>query len=115
MNSVFLIFPYQYKGKWVFDDAKVGLHREPFIGGADTLISRLSANIPGADKGFCLLFSASPFPDFQAKLEWRREDFGGNVYYCPQFEMEGWLCPALYRYFDETPKEIYAKAEAESS
>lgn len=25
--------------------------------------------------------------------------------------MEGWLCPALFKYFDETPKETYVKAE----
>jgi hypothetical protein len=26
--------------------------------------------------------------------------------------MEGWLCPALFKYFEVAPKEIYAKAEA---
>jgi hypothetical protein len=26
--------------------------------------------------------------------------------------MEGWLCPALFRYFDEAPAELYVKAEA---
>jgi hypothetical protein len=25
---------------------------------------------------------------------------------------EGWLCPALFRYFDEAPPEIYVEAEA---
>jgi hypothetical protein len=28
--------------------------------------------------------------------------------------MEGWLCPALFRYFDEAPEEIYVKAEAKA-
>ena len=27
-------------------------------------------------------------------------------------QAEGWLCPALFRYFDEAPEEIYVKAEA---
>ena len=26
-------------------------------------------------------------------------------------QMEGWLCPALFKYFDTAPKEIYVKAE----
>jgi hypothetical protein len=25
--------------------------------------------------------------------------------------MEGWLCPALFKYFPEAPKKLYAKAE----
>ncbi len=38
MNSIMLINPYQYDGTWVFDDACVGLQREPFVSGADILI-----------------------------------------------------------------------------
>ena len=48
------------------------------------------------------------------KLEWRREEYGGNRYFLPAFEMEGWLCPALFKYFDKAPKEIYVKAEPRS-
>jgi len=58
------------------------------------------------------LFSATPFPGSQFKLEWRREDSGGNCYYSDQFKMEGWLCPALSRYFPSAPRGIYAKVEA---
>ena len=29
----------------------------------------------------------------------------------PDFNMEGWLCPALFKYFDKAPSEIYVKAE----
>jgi hypothetical protein len=25
--------------------------------------------------------------------------------------MEGWLCPALFKYFESAPKEIFLKAE----
>jgi hypothetical protein len=32
---------------------------------------------------------------------------GGNVYYSGDFDSEGWLCPALLRYFDEAPKKLY--------
>ncbi len=114
MNSIRIIVPYKYEGMWVFDDPAVDLVREPFVSGIDTIIDRLVADIPGAEQGFRLLFSATPFPGHQLKLEWRREESGGNWYHCPQFEMEGWLCPALFKYFDEAPKELYGLAEAKS-
>jgi hypothetical protein len=28
--------------------------------------------------------------------------------------MEGWLCPALFKYFSETPKTLYAQIKARS-
>ena len=111
VNSILVIAPYKWEGLWVFDDPRVGLHREPFVSGADVMMDRLVANLPDAEKGFRLIFSATPFPGFTAKLEWRREEFGGNWYYSPQFGMEGWLCPALFKYFPEAPAEIYVKAE----
>src|SRR5881296_3604887 len=112
MNAIGVIAPYKYEGMWVFDDPAVGLSREPFVAGIDTMIDRLVATIPGAERGFRLLFSATPFPGHTVKLEWRREEYGGNWYYSPQFDMEGWLCPALFKYFPEAPLEIYVKAEA---
>ena len=111
MNSMFVLAPYRYEGTWVFDDPDVGLRREAFVMGIDALIDRLVAHIPGAERGFRLLFSPAPFPGYAAKLEWRREEYGGNWYWCPQFQMEGWLCPALFKYFSEAPRELYARAE----
>jgi hypothetical protein len=114
MNVLFQITPYQYEGTLVFDDSRVGLDREPFVMGADTMMDQLVAGIPYAARGFRLLFSAAPFPGYMAKLERRREECGGNWYYCGQFSMEGWLCPALFKYFPEAPSEIYVKAEPRS-
>jgi len=111
MNALSVLFPYKYEGMWVFDDPDVGLRREPFVLGIDEMINRVVALIPNADKGFKLLFSATPFPGYTVKLEWRREESGGNWYYCPQFGIEGWLCPALFKYFDKAPTELYGKAE----
>jgi hypothetical protein len=68
------------------------------------MIDRLVANIPNAAKAFRLLFSATPFPGYAVKLEWRREEYGGNWYFSPDFKMEGWLYPALFKYFDAAPK-----------
>lgn len=109
-----VIFPYKYEGCWVFDDAAVDLLQEPFVLGIDTMIDRLTMDIPNAAKGFKVMFSASKFPGCTLKLEWRREELGGNWYYSPSYGMEGWLCPALFKYFNKAPKEIYVKAEPKS-
>jgi hypothetical protein len=109
MNSIFAIHPYKHGGLWVFDDASVGLVREPFVSGADEIIEELSASIPGASDGFTLLFSAGPFPGANAEFEWRREEMGGNWYFCPALRREGWLCPALFKYFETAPPRLYAE------
>lgn len=96
---------------WVFDDLAVGLVREPFVSGIDVMMDRLAADIPNAAGGFRLIFSPEPFPGYTVKLEWRRTEYGGNWYYSPQYQMEGWLCPALFKYFKEAPKEICLRAE----
>ena len=114
MNSLFVIAPYRYQGMWVFDDPAVDLVREPFVSGIDTLIDRLTADIPDAENGFRLIFSPAPFPGYTAKLEWRREEYGGNWYYSPNYNLEGWLCPALFKYFRDAPKELFVKAEGKN-
>ncbi len=111
MNSLLVIVPYKYEGMWVFDDAAVGLHHEPFIAGIDTLIDKATASIPDAQHGFRAIFSAAPFPGATFTLQWRREESGGNWYYSPEFNQEGWLCPALFKYLTAAPREIYVKVE----
>ena len=115
MNAISVLFPYRYEGMWVFDDPDVGLRREPFVLGIDEMITRLTAHIPDADRGFRLLFSAAPFPGYTVQLEWRREESGGNWYFCRQLGIEGWLCPALFKYFDRAPAQLYARPEPKSN
>jgi hypothetical protein len=109
MNAINVIAPYRYLGMWVFDDPKVGLVQEPFVGGADVLIARVTADIPDAAAGFLMVFSASAFPGSQHRLEWLAADGGGNRYLAPDLGAEGWLCPALLRYFEEPPREIFVQ------
>ena len=114
MNLINVIQPHRYRGMWVFDDPQVGLSKEPFVGGADTMIDRVTSQVPDAESGFTLLFSGIPFPGHEFRLEWRREESGGNVYYSEQLDAEGWLCPALLRYFAERPLEIYVQIRPKS-
>ena len=111
-NSIFVIKPYKWEGLWVFDDSAVGLVKEPFVGGADTIIDVATSHIPNADRGFLAVFSASPFPGAQIVLEWVGEEMGGNVYRWPEKEMQGWLCPALLRYFSEPPQKLFIQVKA---
>ena len=113
-NTIMVIKPYWHSGTWVFDDDAVGLVREPFVAGVPEMIDRLVRDIPNARAGFRLLFSATPFPGCQAAFTRVREDLGGTWYrseVAGDPPMEGWLCPALFKYFDEAPPTIYAKAE----
>jgi hypothetical protein len=111
-NSLYVLRPYKHQGTWVFDDEAVGLVCEPFVLGIDEMIERLVAVIPNAEAGFRLIFSPRAFPGHTVKLEWRREEDGGNWYFSPTFGIEGWLCPALIKYFEVAPRELYARAEA---
>lgn len=112
MNSLFVIAPYKYEVIWVFDDPAAGLTKEPFIAGIDTMIDRITADLPNAESGFRAVFSAAPFPGAEHRLEWRRGESGGNWYYSDDYKMEGWLCPALFKYFPTAPREIYVRVEA---
>ena len=112
MNALMILTPYKFGGQWVFDDAHTGLVREPFIAGIDSMIDRLVVDIPFASGGFLLCFSQDEFPGYMIRLDWRREEFGGNWYWCNKYKLEGWLCPALFKYFESTPKTIYVKATA---
>jgi hypothetical protein len=74
--------------------------------------SRLIANEKPASQpknGFLLLFSATSFPSADLQLEWVREDGSGNIYLWREAGQEGWLCPALLRYFDRAPAELYVQ------
>jgi hypothetical protein len=115
MNAMFVIHPYKLNGvTWCFDDPAVSLVQEPFVLGIDKMLDLATADIPDAQSGFRLLFSPAPFPGYALKLEWRREESGGNWYWCEKYGIEGWLCPALFKYFKTAPRELYARPEPKS-
>jgi len=110
-NALMVIAPYWYQGTWVFDDESVGLDKEPFVAGVPEMIDDLVKDIPNARSGFRLIFSSAPFPGYQKEFTWVREEDDGNWYKVEGQEMEGWLCPALLRYFDKAPEKLYVRAE----
>jgi hypothetical protein len=123
------IYPYLYENAcWVFDDERVRLKEEAFVLGTSEIIARVveAKAITDAVKGFALTFGAEPF-DHDVELNWiapadaaEARHYAadwlprvGNWYRGMIFgqDMIGWLCPALFLYFAEAPKNIYAKAE----
>ena len=110
-NAIMVIEPYRHAGTWVFDDPAVGLRQEPFVAGIPEMIDQMVEGIPNAESGFRLLFSPRPFPGHTHKLTLSRSDQGGAWYYSEEHDKEGWLCPALFKYYHEAPEAIYVKAE----
>ena len=75
------------------------------------ILEKLTEHIPDAKKGFALYFSATPFPGFDIILDKIGKDMGGTWYEVHNGDLQGWLCPALFLYFDEAPDQLYLKAE----
>jgi hypothetical protein len=109
MNALFMISPYMHHGMWVFDDESRDLDKEPFVAGIDDMISLITSETPTAKGGFNLIFSSSKFPGSQITLTRQRPIDGGYYYHCEELGFEGWLCPALFKYFDEAPESIHAQ------
>src|SRR5262245_60947794 len=100
------------EGTWAYDDAEVGVFGEPFVLGADTMLTALrEAQVgPGRDP-FRIVFSASPFP---GALEARRlgEEDGG-VWYEAELggaTLCGWLCGHFFDYFETAPPSVFVRA-----
>lgn len=122
-NSVMVLHPYKQHPDspvWVFDDPKAQLLAEPFVGQINDMMDRLleskGISTEGRPYAFSLLFSASPIPGHDLHLEWVSGDTSnnnstGNIYSCPAYGLEGWLCPALFHYFDRAPQSIYVKVQ----
>ena len=113
MNVVNIIEIYKWNGYWVFDDPNVGLVHEGLVMGTDTIIDYLVQDIPNADAGFMCMFSGKPLPEYTVKfvLSRRGNDEIGNWYTAEGTNMEGWLCPALYKYFEKEPDCIWIKID----
>lgn len=110
-NALMVIAPYRHEGTWGFDDPSVGLVKEPFVAGVPEMIDILVTDIPDAEQGFRLLSGSSPFPGYQKKLTWLRGDMGGNYYSLDEPPMEGWICPAMFKYYAKAPENLYVRAE----
>lgn len=111
-----VLFPYKHQDLWVFDDARVGLVREPFVQGVpeilESLLKRKRIPLAEAARGFSLTFAATHFQQADTIADWVSEENGGNWYETREDKRRGWLCPALYRYFPEAPPTLWVSVES---
>jgi hypothetical protein len=116
-NAMQIIHPYKDRGTWVFDDERHGLVREPFVMGAGEMIDAVvkEVGLEHPERGFRLVFSAHEFPGHHAVLQRLPDEAGSGTWYTfADGTMKGWLCPALFHYFEKAPERIYARVEASS-
>ena len=106
MNSLLAVNPYKKDGLWAIDDELRELTREPLVLGIDSMLDYWDKKL-NANNKLKVVFSNNAFPKYNFHLEWLREESGGNWYYSKDLKEEGWLCPALYKYFEIAPKEIF--------
>jgi hypothetical protein len=111
------IYPYKFKGSWVFDFPYKNLDKEAFVQGADKIIDYLTKDIQGAEDGFVLVFSENPIVNETHHLTFLKSEFGGSWYRLTISETEyidGWLCPALFKFFTVAPKRIYVSVREDT-
>ena len=109
-NALNILKLYWSEGCWMYDDSEHGRFREPLVLGASEAVDalRLLDGLPQARDPFQILFSAAEFPAAH-RAQLLREESGGNWYvFVGQYE--GWLCPALFDFFDAAPAELWVKA-----
>ena len=108
-NSLFVIKPYFDEGleAWVFDDEERGLYKEALVLGADLLCQSLYEKYGD----FSASFSANYIPNADVVLHRTTEPSrqNGTWYKEATSKQDAWLCPALFKFFDEAPDSIYLK------
>jgi len=116
MNSIFILEPTRNAyGIWSFDDANTGLVKEPFVGDTNILIDNMvleaGYKLESAANGIALLFSPDPFQGYQSEIYLIETTPWGSTYVNDKWDIEPWLCPALYKYFPEAPKRLFSQVK----
>lgn len=113
-NAMQVLQVYRYADTWVFDDPRHDLEQEPFVAGVPEMLDELLVETGIADldnypENFRLIFSASRFPGCHKELR-RDEPENGGWWYRTEQKC-GWLCPALFHYFEEAPPSLFVRVE----
>lgn len=122
MNQINTVEMFFIGKQLVFTDESVGLKNEAMVAGSDLALCSI-AEMKGIEnwrEGFVVTFSGQYFPDHDVCAEWIEGDVTnkavdssqcGNWYKVKlgEIEMPCWLCPALFKYFETSPKNLYVK------
>jgi hypothetical protein len=109
MNSIFVISPYFKHGTWVFDDPRRNLVEEPFVAGVPEIITLLVADIPNAQSGFRLTFSAAPFPGHKLVVTRGKAESGGFWYITSRSDRMA--LPRSLQVLSKAPEKLYVRAD----
>jgi hypothetical protein len=104
VNSFYVLNIYNHEGAYVFDDPRLGFVREPFVLGMPEIIEH---QMGGPIDTFTAIFSATAFPGYTSVLKRLHEEYGGTWYGLDGTHLQGWLCPALFKYFEVAPGTLY--------
>ncbi len=118
-NAVNQLNVYWTGHTWAFDDARVGLVAEPFVAGAELIISDAIEREHGflvlekaKENGIIITFSETPLPHLEGEvrvvLEKHFIEFEHGMYVDTYSDRKGWLCPATLHYFKDYPERIFA-------
>lgn len=103
-NVIKTIQPYRWAGGWVFDDESAGLDKEAFVAGADVMCDMMS----GGMDSFTMQFSDIQFPTAKFNVKYLSGTVEKGTYYIEsETGQQLWLCPALGRYFESSPNQIW--------
>ena len=106
-GNIITIKPYWRNGAWVFDDPVRGRWANPFLDRSPEMVDRVlrQAQLPPR-QSFVLTFADHDWPGvgYRFVLDWVRENSAGHWYRWNGAEA---LYPALVRYFDTPPEQIY--------
>ena len=116
--TIFPYKPYKEHKHWAYDDPRCGRFQEGLVAGIPEIIEFLAESIPDFDKGVTCTFSAEPFEGHNGELDRVGGDGysnAGNTYQLKGTPLKGWLCPALYDYFERAPDKLYVRISPLSS
>lgn len=105
-----IIKVYRHCGTWAFTDKARELVHEPFVAGIPEIIDHfVSTNGTQDQETHSITFSGSDFPGSQGVLQRGRPESGGFWYHFMSLSktLDGWLCPATLKYFNEHPEHLF--------
>ena len=116
LDNIQCIYPYydENMGLWVFDDAEKNLQKEALIEGIDDMLDYMVKEKGLKERKLGVAFSNTEIQNHDVLLELIEPAdpngrINGNMYRWTKNQINGWLCPSLYKYFEEAPKKLYMK------
>jgi len=105
-----IIEVYPHCGTWAFTDTARGLVHEPFVCGIPEIIDHFIQHFGDTSrKKHVLTFSDRTFPSSQGALI-KGAPYSGGAWYSYK-DMEGWLCPATLKFFNEMPETLFVSVD----